>query len=243
LASGLTGNEVPGNRLRVRIPCPPLVFQEKPALGFSRQPVLESPKTLQYDYPELIDATVGKVSRKAYEKYKDDPEAYVKARRSDARGKVFEATVAHEANERFKLIGRPDRVLTSAAEGDPAHSSDNLLWRDGIIRGRYQLKSTRNTKSIIDFLSEPEYVEKYANEVIVTHPDTFNKIRRELSKRKRLDDSLPPDWQRVDEAFQAGRVSDEIFPGWKVPTYYEAQQKADDVIRSQFERARREYGG
>jgi hypothetical protein len=61
--------------------------------------------------------------------------------------------------------------------------------------------------------------------------------------RKRLDDSLPPDWQRVDEAFQAGRVSDEIFPGWKVPTYYEAQQKADDVIRSQFERARREYGG
>jgi len=50
------------------------------------------------------------------------------------------------------------------------------------------------------------------------------------------------DWQRVDEAFQAGRVSDEIFPGWKVPTYYEAQQKADDVIRRQFERARREYG-
>ena len=62
------------------------------------------------------------------------------------------------------------------------------------------------------------------------------------SKRKRLDDSLPPDWQRVDEAFQAGRVSDEIFPGWKVPTYYEAQQKADDVIRRQFERARLEYG-
>jgi len=44
------------------------------------------------------------------------------------------------------------------------------------------------------------------------------------------------------EAFEAGRVSDEIFPGWKVPTYYEAQQKADDVIRSQFERARLEYG-
>ena len=47
----------------------------------------------------------------------------------------------------------------------------------------------------------------------------------------------------MDEAFQAGRVSDEIFPDWKVPTYYEAQQKADDVIRSQFERARPEYGG
>jgi len=47
----------------------------------------------------------------------------------------------------------------------------------------------------------------------------------------------------VDEAFQAGRVSDEIFPGWKVLAYYEAQQKADDVIRRQFERARREYGG
>jgi cell division protein YceG involved in septum cleavage len=150
--------------------------------------------------------------------------------------------VARSRSSCVTLIDRPERVLTSAAEGDPAHSSDNLLWREGTIRGRYQLKSTRNTKSIIDFLSEPEYVEKYFNEVIVTHPDTFNKIRRELSKRKRLDDSLPPDWQRVAEAFQAGRVSDEIFPGWKVPTYYEAQQKADDVIRSQFERARREYG-
>jgi hypothetical protein len=182
------------------------------------------------------------MSRKAFEKYKDNPEAYVKARRSDARGKVFEATVAHEANERFKLIGRPDRVLTSAAEGDPAHSSDNLLWKEGVIKLRYQLKSTRNAKSIIEFLSEPEYMEKYANEVIVTHPDTFNQIARELSKRKRLDGSLPPDWQRVDEAFRAGRVSDEIFPKWKVPTYYEAQHKADDVIRSQFERARREYG-
>jgi len=78
-------------------------------------PFWRAPKPSSTTIPKLIDATVGKVSRKAYEKYKDDPEAYVKARRSDARGKVFEATVAHEANERFKLIGRPDRVLTSAA--------------------------------------------------------------------------------------------------------------------------------
>jgi hypothetical protein len=58
-----------------------------PVEKFAVGTVLESPKTLQYDYAQLIDATVGKVSRKAYEKYKDDPEAYVKARRSDARGK------------------------------------------------------------------------------------------------------------------------------------------------------------
>ncbi len=30
MASGLTGNEVPGNRLWVRVPCPPLVFSGKP---------------------------------------------------------------------------------------------------------------------------------------------------------------------------------------------------------------------
>ena len=29
MASGLTGNEVPGNRLRVRVSCPPLVFLGK----------------------------------------------------------------------------------------------------------------------------------------------------------------------------------------------------------------------
>ncbi len=49
-----------------------------PIEKFAVGTVLESPKTLQYDYAELIDATVGKVSRKAYEKYKDDPEAYVR---------------------------------------------------------------------------------------------------------------------------------------------------------------------
>jgi hypothetical protein len=32
-------------------------------------------------------------------------------------------------------------------------------------------------------------------------------------------------------------------PFWRAPTYYETQQKADEVIRRQFERSEREYGG
>jgi len=55
-------------------------------------------------------------------------------------------------------------------------------------------------------------------------------------------DESPTIGHVVVEAFQAGRVSDEIFPKWEVPTYYEAQQKADEVIRRKFERGRREYG-
>ncbi len=34
LASGLTGNEVPGNRLRVQVPCPPLLFRQNRPLRF-----------------------------------------------------------------------------------------------------------------------------------------------------------------------------------------------------------------
>lgn len=204
--------------------------------------VLTAPKTLDLDYEKLIDRTVGKVSRQAFKKYQNNFDAYLQSRRSDARGKVFEAVVALEANRRFEDIDRPERILTTAAEGDPAHPADNLLWVNGRIARRYQLKSTRNEKSIIKFLSQPEYVEKYADEIIVTHPDTFNGIERELSKRRRLDPSLPPEWQQVDEAFRQGRVTDEVFPGLKVPTYYEATKKAEEVIRRQFERAKQEYG-
>ena len=204
--------------------------------------VLENPRTLQYNYEALIDATVGRVSRKAYEKYKDNLEGYIDARRSDARGKVFEATVAYQANQLYKKIGDGDRVLTTAAEGDPSHPADNLLWRAGMIIGRYQLKSTRNSKSIVDFLTAPQYIERYAKEIIITHPNTYLEVLRKL-QRQIARGALSPEWKLVDEAIQQRRLSNFIFPGHEVPSFHEAEKKAEQVIRRQFESARREYGG
>ena len=204
--------------------------------------VLENPRTLQYNYQALVDATVGRVSRKAYEKYKHNLEGYIDARRSDARGKVFEATAAYEANQLYKKIGDGDRVLTTAAEGAPSHPADNLLWRAGMIIGRYQLKSTRNSKSIVKFLTAPEYITRYANEIIVTHPNTYLEVLRKLQQQIARG-ALTPRWKLVEEAIKQKRLSNYIFPGHEVSSFHEAQKKAEQVIRRQFESARREYGG
>ncbi len=213
---------------------PPL---ERFAIGSA----LQNPNTVNCDYEELIEATVGRVSRKAFEKYKNNIEGYVVARRSDARGKVFEATTAYEANQLYKRINDGDRVLTTAAEGDPSHPADNLLWRSGYIVGRYQLKSTQNTDSIIKFLSDPKYVEKYANEIIITHPNTFHGVLMRLKKAKQRG-RLSGRWKYVEDAIEQGRLSNYIFPGHEVPSFDEAQKQADRVIRRQFEAARIEFG-
>ena len=202
---------------------------------------LKDPRTLQCGYEELIDLTVGSVSKKAFTKYKNNVAAYVKARRSDARGKVFEAKTAYDANQLYKKIRDVDRVLTTAAEGDPSHPADNLLWRAGYIIGRYQLKSTKNSDSIIKFISDPKYILKYANEIIITHPGTFLTVLSRLENKK-LRGPLSVRWQRVNDAIEDGRLSNYIFPGHEVPSYDDAQKKADEVIRRQFEKARREYG-
>lgn len=218
----------------------PVVYEKKSEL-FAIGSSLKDPRTLQVGYDELIDLTVGRVSKKAFTKYKNNVAAYVEARRSDARGKVFEAKSAYDANRLYKKIRDGDRVLTTAAEGDPSHPADNLLWRAGYIIGRYQLKSTKNSDSIVKFISDPKYISKYANEIIVTHPGTFLTVLSRLENKKLLG-PLSVRWKRVDDAIEEGRLSNYIFPGHEVSSYDEAQKKADEVIRRQFEKARRRYG-
>ena len=202
---------------------------------------LKDPRTLKCGYEELVDLTVGSVSKKAFIKYQNDVDGYLRARKSDARGKVFEAKAAYEANLLYKKIRDGDRVLTTAAEGDPSHPADNLLWREGSIIGRYQLKSTKNSDSIVKFVSDPKYTAKYANEIIITHPGTFLEVLLRLEKKKQRG-TLAPQWKCVDDAIEKGRLSNYIFPGHEVPSYEDAQKKADEVIRRQFEKARLEYG-
>ena len=148
----------------------------------------------------------------------------IDARRSDARGKVFEATAAYEANQLYKKIGDGDRVLTTAAEGDPGHPADNLLWRAGLIIGRYQLKSTRNIDSIVNFLSAPEYIDRYANEIIITHPNTYLEVLRKL-QRQIARGALSPRWKLVRKQSNKDGYRTLFFPDMKSPLFMMQRKK------------------
>ena len=202
---------------------------------------LSQPVTLSLNYETLIDKTAGKVSGKAYRKYHDRFDDYLQARRTGLRGKLFEAVVAYQANQHLEQSGRSERVLTTAAEGDPSHPADNLLWNNGKITKSFQLKSTRNQKSISQFLTEKEYTTKYDDEIIVVHPETLQDIKTTLRRATLRNKSLSVDQQAVDTAIKHGRLTDELIPGLKVPSLTEVQQEAEQVIARQFAQAKNRF--
>ena len=204
--------------------------------------ILPQPVTTTLNYETLVDKTAGKVSGKAYRKYQDRFEDYLQARRTGLRGKLFEAAVAYQANQYLEQAGKPERVLTTAAEGDPAHPADNLLWNNGKITKSFQLKSTRNRKSITQFLTEKEYTTKYDDEIIVVHPETLQDIQETLRRVTLRGKSLSADQQIVEMALKQGRLTDELIPGLKVPTLEEVQREADEVIARQFAQAKQRFG-
>jgi len=197
---------------------------------------LSDPKTLKLDYPKLIEVTAGEGELSTYKKHKGDIESYVEARKSD-RGKVFEAMVAYEANQQYAKEKDPARVLVVAAELNDSeavdHPADNLLWKDKKIQKRYQLKSYKNTRDLIGFVTRPKWVKYYDNEIIVTHPEKLAEVRQQLADQKK---PLKPRWQKVEKALKDGRLTDEVKPGLKVPSREEAQKVTDDFLRKMFKR-------
>ena len=119
---------------------------------------LNEPQTPTLDYPGLLEVTVDENPALVRGAFKEDVDAYVKSRRS-ARGRVFEALVAYEANQQYERENNPTRILVVAAEladkKDQAdnHPADNLLWRDYKIEKRYQLKSYKNASDVTAFVT------------------------------------------------------------------------------------------
>ena len=211
------------------------LFAVGSTLSNPRLALAPAPKTFNFDYPRLIEVTAGEGELSTYKKHRGDIEGYVEARKSD-RGKVFEAMVAHQANQQY--IRNPfTRVLVVAAElndSEPEdHPADLLLWDGKKVIKRYQLKSYKNAKDIIAVVTQPKWVKYYENEIIVTHPEKLAEIRQQLAEQKK---PLSPRWEKVEKALKDGRLTDEVKPGLKVPSREEAQKVTDDFLRKMFKR-------
>ena len=207
--------------------------QSKFAIGSS----LLDPNTLKLNDSDLLRKTVRPQKRTKYKLSQGNVEEYLKAHRTD-RGRVFEAMIANAANQRFVSDGKSARMLIVAAElADPdeikKHSADLLLWEDGHIVQRYQLKSYQNSKDVIAILTQPKKVQRYKNEIIVTHPEKLAEIRQQLSAQTK---PLKPRWKKVDRALSEGRLTDEVPSGLKVPSLPTTQRVTDDFLRKEYDR-------
>ena len=196
---------------------------------------LHDPGTLKHSETELFHKTVRPQQRSQTKSVEGTEEDYLKAHRTD-RGRVFEAMIANAANEQLISDGKSARVLVVAAElNDPEeikeHPADLLLWDNGKIVQRYQLKSYQNSKDVIAVITQPKKAERYKNEVIVTHPEKLAEIRKRLSEQ-----TIPLNsrWQKVERALSEKRLTDEVPSGLKVPSLVLTQQVTDDFLRKEY---------
>ncbi|MDG2207160.1 MAG: hypothetical protein P8K78_04585 [Pirellulales bacterium] len=209
---------------------------------------LNDPITPALDYPGLVEVTVDENPALAQGDYKKDIDAYVKSRRS-ARGRVFEALVAYQANQQYERENNSTRVLVVAVEladeKDKAekHPADNLLWRDKKIQKRYQVKSYKNASDATAFVTQPKWMELYKDEIIVIHPEKLAEIRDQLAEQRKKSKPLSPRWQKVAAAIDGGRLTDEVKPGLKVPSLIETQKATDRFLRRIFIRSREVQAG
>ncbi len=209
---------------------------------------LNEPQTPTLDYPGLLEVTVDENPALVRGAFKEDVDAYVKSRRS-ARGRVFEALVAYEANQQYERENNPTRILVVAAEladkKDQAdnHPADNLRWRDYKIEKRYQLKSYKNASDATAFVTQPKWMELYKDEIIVIHPEKLAEIRGLLAEQRKRGKPLSVRWQKVAVAIDEGRLTDEVKPGLKVPSLTETQKATDRFLRKIFNRSRELQAG
>lgn len=205
--------------------------QSKFAIGSS----LHDPNTLKHNDSDLFEKTVRPQQRSTSKSAQGNLGDYLKAHRTD-RGRVFEAMIANAANQQLINDGKSARVLVVAAEmKDPdeikKHPADLLLWEDGNIVQRYQLKSYQNSKDVIAIITQPKQAQRYKNEIIVTHPEKVAEIRQRLSEQFK---PLKPRWQKVERALSEGRLTDEVPLGLKVPSLASTQQVTDNFLRKEY---------
>ena len=196
---------------------------------------LVNPVSIKLTDAELFHKTVRPQQRSQTKSVEGTDEDYLKAHRTD-RGRVFEARIANAANEQLISDGKSARVLVVAAElNDPEeikeHPADLLLWDNGKIVQRYQLKSYQNSKDVIAVITQPKKAERYKNEVIVTHPEKLTEIRKRLSEQTK---PLNSRWQKVERALSEERLTDEVPSGLKVPSLVSTQQATDDFLRKEY---------
>ena len=198
---------------------------------------LANPKTPTLSYDKIINRTAGSVKLKAYKKYKDKFDEYHGKRVNGTRGLIFEAAVAAKANDHLERSGQNERFLITGIEGDRSHPADVIRWKDGVIKKRYQLKSTWSRNDIAEFLDD----DKYDGMVIVIHPEVLEEFKQRLRKQKQRGKPLDWEMEALDEAIESGRLSDSVIDDVPAPSYEEMHDKADQVIWQQIKAAQAQW--
>ena len=180
---------------------------------FALGKTLAKPNTLEFqNLDALIAKVAGKPSMDAFEKYEGGFNRYWEVSRSGRAGKVFEAVTAFTENRRLARAGNPNRIVLTAAEGNPGDAADAvLIGPDGTILKRYQLKLS--WKIAKDALFEP----KYSGMTIVLPSDQMEILTHELAKAeyKALRRGLPLEtrWQDTKNAIHNGRITATMVSG------------------------------
>lgn len=206
-----------------------------PADPFSIGRSLIRPETLTVPtLEELVDRAAGSVSRRAFERFGGDFEAYWKVAQKQRTGKAYEALLAYRENQHNSALGRQGRSLVTAVEkGGSHHPADILdLGEDGRITARRQSKL--GWRSAIKALDDS----KYTGMRIVTPPESLAIIDKELlraeQKAARRGIELPDKWVMVKQSLDDGRLMRTSASGAALPTEAEALEYARKTAKLQW---------
>lgn len=187
------------------------------------------------NFEDLVTRTAGRIDPSRLGDYAGDFDEYWKRARVNFEGKTFEAIVADTTNARNKAVREAARLVPNAMLGNHTAPADLLLVKSpGGAPTSVQAKL--GAGGVLDALGDP----KYRGMDIVTCRESLDelvaRLKKEVAKAGRRGLPLPPEYQRLKDALESGRVWKKLPCGAPLPersyveavsrTHYQAQWTA-----------------
>lgn len=186
-------------------------------------------------FADLVTRTAGAVNPNRISEYAGDFDEYWKRARVNFEGKTFEAIVADTTNARNKAVREAARLVPNAMLGNHTAPADLLLVKtSGAAPTLVQAKL--HASGVIEALGDP----KYRGMDVVTCRESLDdlvaRLKQETAKAARRELPLAPEYQRLKDALESGRVWKKLPCGAPLPershveavsrTHYQAQWTA-----------------
>lgn len=178
-------------------------------------------------FEDLVTRTAGTVDPSRIGKYAGDFDEYWKRARVNFEGKTFEAIVADTTNARNKAVREATRLVPNAMLGNHTAPADLLLVKSpGAAPTLVQAKL--GTGGVLEALGDA----KYRGMEIVTCRESFDelvaRLKKEAAKAARRGLPLTPEYQRLQDAIESGRVWKKLPCGAPLPerSYVEAVSRS-----------------
>jgi hypothetical protein len=174
-------------------------------------------------FNDLITRTAGSVNPSRISEYAGDFDEYWKRARVNFEGKTFEAIVADTTNARNKAVRDAARLVPNAMLGNHTAPADLLFVKSpGATPTMVQAKL--GAGGALDALGDP----KYRGMDIATCRESLDelvaRLKKEAAKATRRGLPLPPEYQRLKDAIDSGRLWEKLPCGAPLPerSYVEA---------------------